>query len=82
MLLSGRTAFVTGSSRNLGAVIAERLAADGARVAVTYRQSEDEARVEVADPGQKDTSSWPVLNPAAGHPARSHGDIGPVQLLK
>ena len=47
MLLSGRTAFVTGSSRNLGAVIAERLAADGARVAVTYRQSEDEARALV-----------------------------------
>jgi NAD(P)-dependent dehydrogenase (short-subunit alcohol dehydrogenase family) len=42
--LAGRTALVTGSSRNLGAVIAERLAARGATVAVTYRQSEAEAR--------------------------------------
>jgi NAD(P)-dependent dehydrogenase (short-subunit alcohol dehydrogenase family) len=43
-LLAGRTALVTGSSRNLGAVIAERLAAHGATVAVTYRQSEGPAR--------------------------------------
>jgi NAD(P)-dependent dehydrogenase (short-subunit alcohol dehydrogenase family) len=44
MFLSGRAALVTGSSRNLGAVIAERLAAHGATVAVTYRQSEEPAR--------------------------------------
>ena len=48
MFLSGRTALVTGSSRNLGAVIAEHLAARGARVAVTYRRSEEEARALVA----------------------------------
>jgi NAD(P)-dependent dehydrogenase (short-subunit alcohol dehydrogenase family) len=44
MELAGRTALVTGSSRNLGAAIARELAARGARVAVTYNQSEDEAR--------------------------------------
>lgn len=44
MFLAGRTALVTGSSRNLGAVIAERLAAYGATVAITYRDSEGEAR--------------------------------------
>src|SRR3954462_1465194 len=44
MFLSGRTALVTGSSRNLGAVIAERLAAHGASVAVTYHGSERPAR--------------------------------------
>jgi NAD(P)-dependent dehydrogenase (short-subunit alcohol dehydrogenase family) len=37
--LEDRTALVTGSSRNLGAVIAERLAARGATVAVTYNAS-------------------------------------------
>lgn len=42
--LQGRTALVTGSSRNLGAVIAERLAARGATVAVTYCSSEAPAR--------------------------------------
>lgn len=42
--LTGRRALVTGSSRNLGAVIAERLAVRGATVAVTYRESEGAAR--------------------------------------
>lgn len=41
--LDGRTALVTGSSRNLGAAIAERLAEAGATVALTYHSSRDEA---------------------------------------
>jgi 3-oxoacyl-[acyl-carrier protein] reductase len=36
-LLSGRTALVTGSSRGIGCAIAQRLAAEGATVAVTAR---------------------------------------------
>jgi NAD(P)-dependent dehydrogenase (short-subunit alcohol dehydrogenase family) len=46
--LHGRTALVTGGSRNLGAVIAERLARAGARVGVNYNESEAEARELVA----------------------------------
>jgi len=56
-LLEGKTALVTGSSRNLGAVIAERLAQCGATVAVNYNTSAEAARALVerlrAETGRK-----------------------------
>ena len=82
MYLSDRTALVTGSSRNLGAAIAERLAEHGASVAVTYRHSEEAAR-ELLDrlPGNGHVAIGGDLEDPAPLVASALEELGRIDIL-
>ncbi|SFV15995.1 SDR family oxidoreductase [Pseudoduganella namucuonensis] len=81
---AGKTAFVTGGARGIGAAVVRRLAAGGATVAFTYQSSADTAQALVADIEaeggraiaiQSDAGDAAALTAAIGQVARDFGKI-------
>jgi 3-oxoacyl-[acyl-carrier protein] reductase len=63
--LAGKVALITGASRGIGAAIAVRFAAEGAKVVVNYARSEREAKEVVAK-----------ITAAGGHAIAVKADVG------
>ncbi len=87
MLLAGKTAFITGAARGIGAASARLLAREGARVALADRR-EDEAQAVVAElnaarPGSALFVSLDVTDEAEWQAALAAAEaaFGPIHVL-
>jgi 3-oxoacyl-[acyl-carrier protein] reductase len=81
--LTGRTAFVTGSTRGIGSAIAARLHGAGARVAVVGREVE-RARARAAELGERAAGfACDVANAAQvdAAVAAAEAELGPIEIL-
>lgn len=84
--LDGQVALVTGGTRGLGRAIAQRLAAEGAAVAVLGRDADRAAEVAAGlqESGARsiaiaaDVGSWPAAQDAV---ARVEQDLGPIDIV-
>jgi NAD(P)-dependent dehydrogenase (short-subunit alcohol dehydrogenase family) len=78
--LAGKTVLVTGAAKRIGRGIALRLAREGARVAIHYHGSENEAQATAADCGgaelfRADLASVPAIRTMFGEVERCLGGL-------
>lgn len=84
--LTGRRAFITGSSRGIGLAFAHAVAEAGAEVVLNSRKEEDVATAvdEMRSAGHKAAGyAFDVADPAAveEHVARMEAELGPIDIL-
>ncbi|HEY4911177.1 MAG TPA: SDR family NAD(P)-dependent oxidoreductase, partial [Methylomirabilota bacterium] len=87
MKLAGRTAFVTGASRNIGRAIALAFAAEGADLVLNTRVNRDELEAVAAECRKAGVRAVPVLGDIAGPAAveamvkQGLAELGAIDVL-
>lgn len=81
-LLDGRIALITGSTRGIGEALARRYGAEGARVVVNGRRSEDAVRVAATIPGAVGIGGdMSRLDDVDELVERVGAEVGPIEIL-